>query len=120
MVGSSVPMNVLITVRLALPTWVCLLPGVASASAQSVSRTAGRALSVKGHRNGGDSSVRTLRSGGEVAGGKTLVERIGPGEVPHPDPVVAAAQQPKLQGPAPDRGAGLKISPYGELSVNTA
>lgn len=113
-------MKVPVTVRLALATCVCLLAGVASASAEIVFLTSGRTLSVKDHRNDGDSIVLTLRSGGEVTCDKTLVERIVPDEVPHPDPVVAAAQQPKPQVPAQDRGASLKISPYTELIVNTA
>lgn len=113
-------MKVPVTVRLALATCVCLLAGVASASAEIVFLTSGRTLSVKDHRNDGDSIVLTLRSGGEVTCDKTLVERIVPDEVPHPDPVVAAAQQPKPQVPAQDRGASLKVSPYTELIVNTA
>ncbi len=112
-------MNVRIMVRLALATCVCLLTGASLASAEIVFLASGRTLSVKDHKTEGDSIVLTLRSGGEVTCDKTLVERIVPDEVPHPDPVVAAAQAPKSQTAA-DRGAGLKISPYTDLIVNTA
>ncbi len=50
---------------------------------------------------------------------KTLVERIVPDEVPHPDPVPAAAESPK-PAQAVERGAGLKVTPYTDLIVNTA
>jgi Transglycosylase SLT domain len=113
-------MKVRKTVRLALATCVCFLAGSSFSSAEIVFLSSGRTLSVKDHRTDGDSIVLTLRSGGEVTCDKTLVERIVPDEVPHPDPVLAAASQARPQAPAPDRGAGLKISPYTELIVNTA
>src|SRR6476646_10869661 len=120
MVGSSVPMKVPVTVRLALATCVCLLAGVASASAEIVFLTSGRTLSVKDHRNDGDSIVLTLRSGGEVTCDKTLVEKIVPDEVPHPDPIASVVEAVKAPGTAVDRGAGLKVTPYTDLIVNTA
>jgi soluble lytic murein transglycosylase-like protein len=105
-------------VRVAFATCVCLLIGASLASAEIVFLTSGRTLSVKDHKTEGDSITLTLRSGGEVTCDKTLIERIVPDEVPHPDPVVVAPKP--QQAAAADRGAGLKISPYTDLIVNTA
>jgi hypothetical protein len=114
-------MKVLRTVRVALATCVLLLAGVSLASAEIVFLTSGRTLSVKDHKESGESIVLTLRSGGEVTCDRTLIERIVPDEVPHPDPVSPAAQSAKsTDASAPDRGGLLKISPYNDLITNTA
>jgi soluble lytic murein transglycosylase-like protein len=83
--------------------------------------TSGRTLSVKTHRNDGDSVVLTLRSGGEVTCEKSLIEKILPDEVPYPEP----------QPPAPEADAGnalpvasgsaqLRQTVYSELISATA
>ncbi len=112
-------MKVLKTARVAAAACVFVLWASSLASAEIVFLTSGRTLSVKGHRDAGDSITLTLRSGGEVTCDKTLVERIVPDEVPHPDPVPAAAESPK-PAQAVERGAGLKVTPYTDLIVNTA
>lgn len=109
-------MNVLQTVRVAAATCVFTLAGVSLASAEIVVMTSGRTVSVKGHKNDGNSVVLTLRSGGEVTLDATLIEKIVPDEVPYPEPEPAAAlakEQPKV--PAPSRGAQLRDSIYNEL-----
>jgi membrane-bound lytic murein transglycosylase B len=114
MVGSFVPMNVTRAVRLACVTCVLLTAGVATASAEIVVLTSGRTLSVKNHRQDGDAVILTLRSGGEVTCDKSLIEKITPDEVPHPDPqaeqeAVAVAQ------PLIDVASILQTTPYGEF-----
>jgi len=110
-------MKVLRTARLAVAATVFVLAGASCASAEIVFLTSGRTLSVKGHREAGDSITLMLRSGGEVTCDKTLVEKITPDEVPHPDPI---AEPAKAGLSAAERGAGLKVTPYTDLIVNTA
>jgi hypothetical protein len=112
-------MKVLRTAQVAVATGVLLLAGSSLASAEIVFLTSGRTLSVKGHRESGDSITLTLRSGGEVTCDKTLVEKIVPDEVPHPEPIASVVEAVRTQVPA-DRGAGLKVTPYTDLIVNTA
>ena len=123
MVGSFVPMKVLKIAQVAVATCVLLICGASAASAEIVFMTSGGVLSVKGHKTEGESVILTLRSGGEVTCDKTLIEKIVPDEVPHPEPapVMAAALEqdtPKL--PLPERTPLLKDSVYGDLIVSAA
>ena len=101
----------------------CVLVGAAAsaASAEIVTLTSGRTLSVKGHKIDGDSVILTLRSGGEVTCDKSLVEKIAPDEVPHPEPAPAVVDnQDDPPVPALERGALLRDSVYGELIAAAA
>ncbi len=69
---------------------VCLAAADA-ASAELVFFTTGRTLSVKGHRETGESIVLVLRGGGEVVCPRALVAQITPDEVPIPDDVAAVS-----------------------------
>jgi len=111
-------MKVLNTVRLALAVCVFVLAGSSLASAEIVFLTSGRTLSVKDHKTAGDSIVLALRNGGEVTCDRTLIDKIVPDEVPHPDPA-AAPVQPKA-APAAPRQASLKSTAYAELIASTA
>ena len=114
-------MNVPNIVRVAVATCVFAIASSALASAEIVVMTSGRTLSIKGHKIQGDSIVLTLRSGGEVTCDRTLIEKIVPDEVPHPEPEppqVAVREPVKI--PAVDRGALLRSSVYGELITATA
>jgi hypothetical protein len=104
-----------------LRVWLCssaatlalVLPAL-PAEAEIVFLTSGRTLSVKGHRAEGDTVVLALRSGGEVRCDATLIERIVPDEVPHPEPeaqAAVAAAVPSARG----RAAALRSTPYDEL-----
>ena len=107
--------------RVAVATCVLALGSSSLASAEIVVMTSGRTLSVKGHKTDGNSVVLTLRSGGQVTCDSTLIEKIVPDEVPHPEPeaqVVEAAPAPKA--PAADRGSLLQDSIYGELITAAA
>ncbi len=104
-------------VRRALPlralllTVCALLPGpAATAHAELVFLTSGRALSVTGHRFEGRSAVLTLRGGGEVVCDARLIERIEPDEVPWPTPRPASAP---VADPAP--APALAQAPFAEL-----
>src|SRR5580765_1732141 len=115
MVGSPVPMQVLKTVRLAIAACVLVAAGSSAASAEIVFMTSGSTVSVKNHANVGDSVVLTLRSGGEVTLDKTLIEKIVPDEVPHPDPAPPAAEpEPAAEQPVL-RGTLLKDTAYSGL-----
>jgi soluble lytic murein transglycosylase len=68
-----------------------VLVGVAvPARAELVFFATGRTLSVKNHRDEGDSLVLVLRSGGEMVCERSVVSRIEPDEVPYPEPERAA------------------------------
>ena len=85
------------------------------ASADIVVLSSKRTLSVKSHRIEGDSIVLTLRSGGEVTCDKSLIEKILPDEVPHPEPQAQSEPQPGVdEGPAMVLGL-LEQTPYGEI-----
>ena len=114
-------MNVSSIVRVAVATCVFAMASSALAFGEIVVMTSGRTLSVKGHKIEGSSIVLTLRSGGEVTCERTLIEKIVPDEVPHPDPEPApVAAQAAPKPPAADRAARLRDSVYGELITATA
>jgi hypothetical protein len=93
---------------------VMLVCGTAvPASAEIVVLSSGGTLSVKSHRIDGESIVLTLRSGGQVTCDKTLVEKILPDEVPHPEP--AAEAVPAATALPVQRPAILEGTPYGEI-----
>ncbi|HET7618115.1 MAG TPA: lytic transglycosylase domain-containing protein [Vicinamibacterales bacterium] len=100
-------MSVRSTVRLACGACALLLLAT-PASAEIVYLTSGRTLSVKDHREDGDSIVLSLRGGGEVTFSRSLVAKIVPDEVPHPEPEEQAAT------PA-DAQSVLKSTPYGDI-----
>ena len=121
-------MNVLKTARVALATCVLVAACSSIASAEIVYLTSGRTLSVKAHADSGESIVLTLRGGGDVTLDKTLVEKILPDEVPHPDPAPAVAavqdqdQAPAglAQPPAPQRTSLLRETNYADLIAAAA
>ena len=91
------------------------------ASAEIVVLSSKRTLSVKSHRIDGDSIVLTLRSGGEVTCDKSLIEKILPDEVPHPEPEA----QTEPQQPGGDAVSALDLglleeTPYGEIISSMA
>jgi soluble lytic murein transglycosylase-like protein len=94
----------------------CLVLGVSvvSASAEIVYLTSGRTLSVKDHRQEGDVIILLMRAGGEVRCDKSLVERVLPDEVPHPDPAAEDASPGDEQNRA-DSASLLETTPYGEI-----
>ena len=108
-------------VKLAVATCVLVGATVSTASAEIVFLTSGRTLSVKAHRQEGDSMVLSLRAGGEVTFESALVEKIVPDEVPHPDPVpepdppAAQAEQDAQKVPSINVQSLLQSTPYGEI-----
>ena len=49
----------------------------------------GDSLSIKTHREEGDSLVLSLRTGGEIVCDRSLIVRFAPDEIPYPEPVAA-------------------------------
>ena len=114
-------MQVLKTARVAIAAGVFVVGASSLASAEIVFMTSGSTLSVKGHTTNGDSVTLTLRTGGTVTCDKTLIERIVPDEVPHPDPISPAS----LQMPTPPvtpavRGSQLRETAYADLIAAAA
>lgn len=103
---------------LALAATFVLLGFGTIAQAEIVFLSSGRTLSVKSHRVDGDNVVLTLRSGGEVTCDKSLVDKVVPDEVPHPEP------EPQTQSPAVEAlervGGLLERTPYGELIASVS
>lgn len=107
--------------QVAVATCVLLAGAASTASAEIVFMISGGTLSVKGHKAEGDSVILTLRSGGEVTCDKSLIDKIVPDEVPHPEPAPAvAAVQEAPQQPALERTSLLKDSVYGDLIATAA
>jgi len=67
-------------------TVIAVVAGARPASAEIVTLSTGRTLSVKQHRVDGDQVVLDLRGGGEIVCDQTLIARIDPDEVPYPEP----------------------------------
>jgi hypothetical protein len=111
--------KVLLFISTAFLVWLGM---AVPASAEIVVLTSSRTLSVKSHRIEGDSIVLTLRGGGEVTCDKSLIEKILPDEVPHPEPkaddpvaVAATAAQASTIDPAL-----LERTPYGEIIASVS
>jgi hypothetical protein len=101
-------------VRLSAVLCAFLTVGVGEARAEIVFLSSGRTLSIKSHHADGDLLVMTLRTGGEVTCAKSLVDRIVPDEVPHPDP--EPEQEPAATEPdTADVQSLLQATPYGEI-----
>jgi soluble lytic murein transglycosylase-like protein len=116
-------MKVLKTVRLAVATCALVAAGSSIASAEIVFMTSGRTVSIKNHKNIGETIVLTLRSGGEVTLDKGLIEKIEADEVPHPEPAPADQQpaQPSPEAqPAVERGSLLRDTAYAGLITAAA
>ena len=90
------------------------------ASAEIVFMTSGRTMSVKTHRNDGDSVILTLRGGGEVTCDKSLIEKILPDEVPYPEPQAPAKEPEPAKAAAASGSAELRETIYSELISATA
>ena len=84
--------------------------------------TSGSTVSVKKHVKVGESVVLTLRSGGEVTLDQTLIEKIVPDEVEHPEPAPPAAQQAPAAPaePVSTPGRGLRDTAYSQLITAAA
>jgi soluble lytic murein transglycosylase-like protein len=72
--------------RLAAAVLLAAATGATPAGAEIVYLTSGRTMSVKAVKVDGDAVVLILRSGGEIACARSLIDRILPDEVPYPDP----------------------------------
>jgi membrane-bound lytic murein transglycosylase B len=107
--------------QVALAAAVCLMGTASFASAEIVFMTSGGTLSVKSHATSGDTVTLTLRTGGEVTCDLSLIERIVPDEVPHPDPVdEARAQAAAAEPPASAKTAELRDTVYQGLIAAAA
>jgi hypothetical protein len=106
----------------AIATGVCLIGASSLASAEIVFMTSGGTLSVKGHKAEGENVTLTLRSGGTVTCDKSLIDRIVPDEVPHPEPLAPSSLQLPVAAaqPAIDRGALLRDTAYAGLITAAA
>ena len=108
-----------------ISTAILVLVGTAApASAEIVFLTSGRTLSVKSHRIDGQSIVLTLRGGGEVTCDKSLIDKILPDEVPHPEPEAEQAKgKAKAEPTAPLAAIDpdiLERTPYGEIIASVS
>jgi membrane-bound lytic murein transglycosylase B len=113
-------MKVSSTIRLAAAAAAILAFCAAPALADIVYLTSGATLSVRSHHEDGASMVLALRDGGQVTCDKSLIERIAPDEVPHPDPAPQAPKPASDQAPPVDAAAILQSTPYGDFIAAAA
>jgi hypothetical protein len=99
--------------RFLITAAICVLTAV-SARAEIVVLTSGSTLSVKSHRIDGERIVLDLRSGGQVTCDTSLIQKIVPDEVPHPEPAAPQPDAPVAEAPA-SAPASLPPSPYDEI-----
>jgi soluble lytic murein transglycosylase-like protein len=76
---------------------MCVLAAV-PVKAELAYFSGGDSLSIKNHREDGNSLVLMLRTGGEIVCDRTLIVRFAPDEVPYPEPVVEIAAE-ELRAP---------------------
>lgn len=94
--------------------------GATEAHAEIVVLSSGRTLSAKSHRVEGDAIVLQMRNGGEVTCDKSLIDKIVPDEVPHPEPQAVVEEVPvQVAGEVP-RLAPLPMGPYEEIITSMA
>ena len=77
------------------------------AAAELAYFSSGNSLSIRAHRDEGDTLVLTLRGGGEIVCDRALIVRFAPDEVPYPEPSVEAATVVPV--------AGASDAPYGDI-----
>ena len=63
------------------------LTAARQASAELIFFGGNRSMSVKSHRIEGDHIIVSLRGGGEMTFDRTLIEKIGPDEIPYDEPL---------------------------------
>src|SRR5262245_24529348 len=74
----------------------------------------GRTLSIASHRTEGETMVMQMRGGGEMTLDASLISKIGPDEIPHPEPAVQASQ-PDSPPPAPIALPNVKLEAHPRL-----
>jgi soluble lytic murein transglycosylase-like protein len=90
---------------------LCVLAG-RPARAELAYFSSGDSLSIKDHREEGDSLILRLRAGGEIVCDRTLIVRFAPDEVPYPEPPDPAAT---TAGQGPAMASLANAEPYGEI-----
>jgi len=99
--------KVLVTI---VAAWAVLGMAV-PARAELVFFASGRSMSVKGHRDEGNTIVLLLRAGGEIVCESASIARISPDEVPYPEP---EGDAPPAAAPPPVVTAAPAV-PYGDI-----
>lgn len=97
--------------------------GAGRADADLVFLTTGRTMSVKGYEMDGDSITVSLRAGGTLSFPRALVARIGPDEVPYPDPAAAGAATASAAlepATASATGTAIESRPFADLISTVA
>jgi Transglycosylase SLT domain len=95
--------------RMAVWLVVCVAAG-RPAHAELAYFASGGSLSIKDHREEGESLVLRLRAGGEIVCDRTLIVRFAPDEVPYPEP-----PDPSLANDAPQASGIADLVPYGDI-----
>jgi hypothetical protein len=89
-----------------------------AAHAELVVFSAGRSLSVKGHRTEGESLVLMLRGGGELVCEAALIARIEPDEVPYPEATKGVWPKPDTTTGGIGHARSVRLPPSREASAH--
>jgi soluble lytic murein transglycosylase-like protein len=92
---------------------MCLMAGALPARAELAYFSSGDSMSIKAHRDEGNTLILTLRAGGEIVCDRDLIVRFAPDEVPYPEPAVETVE-PKNADSVVDVVTGTP-APYGEI-----
>jgi soluble lytic murein transglycosylase-like protein len=92
---------------------MCVMAGALPARAELAYFSSGDSMSIKAHRDEGDTLILTLRAGGEIVCDRDLIVRFAPDEVPYPEPAVENVEtvEPKNA----DNVVTGAPAPYGEI-----
>jgi soluble lytic murein transglycosylase-like protein len=92
---------------------MCVMAGALPARAELAYFSSGDSMSIKAHRDEGNTLILTLRAGGEIVCDRDLIVRFAADEVPYPEPAVETVE-PKNADSVVDVVTGTP-APYGEI-----
>ena len=93
---------------------ICVFAAARPAMAELAYFQNGGSLSIRDHREDGESIVLRLRAGGEIVCDRALIVRFAPDEVPYPEPPDPTATEGTSASQAP-AGTIADAVPYGDI-----
>jgi hypothetical protein len=95
---------------------MCVMAGALPARAELAYFSSGDSMSIKAHRDEGNTLILTLRAGGEIVCDRDLIVRFAPDEVPYPEPPVENVETVEtVEAKKADNVDNRAPAPYGEI-----